>query len=152
MSSAICSPAADSAFGPAVEGCRQGFDFTLAFESYIFSIVPSVLLLCFAPLRFKSLSRVRPKIKGTAFKYVKLVSWISISHTRPAAHKVYHLVGHRSTRYLPIDVDRTYCQQPTIASMETSNGGCCSIFWLQYRSPHPLVYGAFEISPPLHVT
>ncbi|KAI4848302.1 multidrug resistance-like protein, partial [Aureobasidium sp. EXF-8845] len=65
-------PAADSAFGPAVEGCRQGFDFTLTFESHIFSIVPSVLLLCFAPLRFKSLSRVRPKVKGTAFKYVKL--------------------------------------------------------------------------------
>ncbi|KAI4723833.1 multidrug resistance-like protein [Aureobasidium sp. EXF-10728] len=72
MSSAVCSPAADSAFGPAVEGCRQNFDFTLAFESYFFSIVPSVLLLCFAPLRFKTLSRVRPKIKGTAFKYVKL--------------------------------------------------------------------------------
>lgn len=74
MSSAVCSPAADSAFGPAVEGCRQGFDFTYAFESYFFSIVPSVLLLCFAPLRFKTLSRVRPKIKGSNFKYVKLVS------------------------------------------------------------------------------
>ncbi|KAH0407932.1 P-loop containing nucleoside triphosphate hydrolase protein, partial [Aureobasidium melanogenum] len=72
MSSAVCSPAADSAFGPAVEGCRQGFDFTYAFESYFFSIVPSVLLLCFAPLRLKTLSCVRPKIKGTAFKYFKL--------------------------------------------------------------------------------
>lgn len=74
MSSAVCSPAADNAFGPAVEGCRQGFDFTFAFESYLFSIVSSVLLLCFAPLRFKTLSRVRPKIEGNAFKYVKLVS------------------------------------------------------------------------------
>ncbi|KAI5246025.1 multidrug resistance-like protein [Aureobasidium subglaciale] len=72
MSSAVCSPTADSAFGPTVEGCRQGFDFTLTFESYFFSIVPSVLLLCSAPLRFKSLSRLRPKIKGNAFQYVKL--------------------------------------------------------------------------------
>ncbi|THX05327.1 multidrug resistance-like protein [Aureobasidium pullulans] len=72
MNSAVCSPAADSAFGPAVEGCRRSFDFTFAFESYFFSIVPSVLLLCFAPLRLKTLSRIRPKIQANAFKYVKL--------------------------------------------------------------------------------
>ncbi|THX23790.1 multidrug resistance-like protein [Aureobasidium pullulans] len=72
MNSAVCSPAADSAFGPAVEGCRRSFDFTFAFESYFFSIVPSVLLLCFAPLRLKTLSRIQPKIQANAFKYVKL--------------------------------------------------------------------------------
>ncbi|TIA79218.1 multidrug resistance-like protein [Aureobasidium pullulans] len=72
MNSAVCSPTADSAFGPAVEGCRRSFDFTFAFESYFFSIVPSVLLLCFAPLRLKTLSRIRPKIQANAFKYVKL--------------------------------------------------------------------------------
>jgi ATP-binding cassette subfamily C (CFTR/MRP) protein 1 len=99
MSSAVCSPTADSAFGPAVEGCRQGFDFTLAFESYFFSIVPSVLLLCFAPLRFKTLSRVRPKIKGAAFKYVKLVSWQESSHKQAAAHK--SLLPRWSLQYSP---------------------------------------------------
>jgi ATP-binding cassette subfamily C (CFTR/MRP) protein 1 len=74
MTSAVCSPTADSAFGPAVNGCRQDFDFTLAFEQYFFSIVPSVLLLLLAPLRLKTLVRVRPKIRGSNFKFIKLVS------------------------------------------------------------------------------
>jgi len=142
MSSAVCSPAADSAFGPAVEGCRQGFDFTFAFESYFFSIVPSVLLLCFAPLRFKTLSRVRPKIKGNAFKYVKLVSG-RLSLPCGLQLIVCSPGRHHGTRCFPIGIDRTFRQQHTSASMETSNGSLRAILWIQHRSLDPLIHGAF---------
>jgi ATP-binding cassette subfamily C (CFTR/MRP) protein 1 len=71
-SSTSCLPSADSAFGPIVSGCRDDFDFTIAFEQYFFSIVPSVTLLLFAPFRLRTLSRRNARVGGAAFKYTKL--------------------------------------------------------------------------------
>ncbi|KAI9925941.1 hypothetical protein MW887_005747 [Aspergillus wentii] len=41
----VCLPRADDVFGPRVDGCRQGFDFTLLFEQAILSAVPSLLFI-----------------------------------------------------------------------------------------------------------
>lgn len=73
----VSMPACDDAsFGPVVTGCRQDFDFTLAFEQYIFSIVPSAILLCAAPLRILTLRRQVAKVRGDVLKYAKLVSLV----------------------------------------------------------------------------
>ena len=63
----------DAAFGPVIRGCRQDFDFTLAFQQYIFSVVPSALLLLAAPLRIVILRRHSAKVDGSILKNVKLV-------------------------------------------------------------------------------
>lgn len=77
-SALLCAPSADAAFGPAVaRECRDGFDFTLAFEQSIFVILPASLLLAAAPLRLFQLTRARVKLAHDRFRYVKLV--------RPAA-------------------------------------------------------------------
>lgn len=67
-----CLPTADSAFGPAVESCRQDFDFTLTFEASIFTILPAALLLLAAPIRIKQLRNVSTKLGSHRLKYVKL--------------------------------------------------------------------------------
>ena len=70
MNSTICD---DAAFGPVVHGCRK-FDFSIAFEGYIFSVIPSAIFLLIAPLRLAILSRSRVKVEGFLFRYSKLVS------------------------------------------------------------------------------
>lgn len=47
----------DGDFGPAVVGCRGDFDFTLAFELAILSILPSCLFLLSASFRLVQLRR-----------------------------------------------------------------------------------------------
>ncbi len=69
-----CLPAADSVFGPGVHGCRDDFDFTVAFEHYFFSIAPSAILLLAAPIRLLFLSGRRRRVGGNTFKSIKLVS------------------------------------------------------------------------------
>jgi len=71
-SAGVCN---EAAFGPAVHGCRQDFDFTLAFEQYIFSVLPSTLFILAAPLRLAFLQRREnpQKVAGHGFKRVKLV-------------------------------------------------------------------------------
>lgn len=48
----------DNGFGPQVNHCRGGFDFTLLFEECFFSIVPSVLLLLALPIRYRNCDRL----------------------------------------------------------------------------------------------
>lgn len=63
----------DASFGPAVEGCDRTFDFTVAFEESILSIVPSVLLILVAPIRILLLKDQRRRVGGRAFQRAKLV-------------------------------------------------------------------------------
>ncbi|UKZ75697.1 hypothetical protein TrVFT333_003389 [Trichoderma virens FT-333] len=55
MSVSAC--ANDDAFGPAVKGCRGNFDFTVAFEKSILSILPNACFVILAAPRLASLSR-----------------------------------------------------------------------------------------------
>ncbi|TIC95348.1 ABC transporter C family member 8 [Colletotrichum higginsianum] len=70
-SSIGCFPTADDAFGPIVQNCRQGFDFTLAFEQCLFTILPALLLLLAAPLRLRHLAKLPRAVSGTALRLAK---------------------------------------------------------------------------------
>ncbi|KAF3102920.1 hypothetical protein TWF706_005048 [Orbilia oligospora] len=75
LGSAVCSIAADTSFGPVVQGCRNGFDFTFAFEQYFLSIVPSVVGLLLAVPRVRVLRARKPVVaKGGTLKGTKLVN------------------------------------------------------------------------------
>ncbi|KAF2478209.1 multidrug resistance-like protein [Lindgomyces ingoldianus] len=67
-----CSPSVDEAFGPIVEGCRR--DFTFTFEQYVFSILPSVLFLLFAPLRVQVLRKRESTVGGKPLRSLKLLT------------------------------------------------------------------------------
>lgn len=70
VSTPLCD---DAAFGPVIAGCRQDFDFTLSFQQYFFSVVPSAFLLLAGPLRILALRRQVAKVDGNVLKYTKLV-------------------------------------------------------------------------------
>ncbi|KAL3426779.1 hypothetical protein PVAG01_00288 [Phlyctema vagabunda] len=63
---------ADGSFGPAVTDCSRSFDFTLAFEESILSIVPSILLILLAPIRVVQLKAQRRRVGGRGFQIAKL--------------------------------------------------------------------------------
>ncbi|KAK2590420.1 hypothetical protein QQS21_011893 [Conoideocrella luteorostrata] len=73
-STPICTPTADEAFGPAIEGCRSGFDFTLVFEQSIFVILPASLLLLGAPFRLVYLGKSPVIINGSVLRNAKLLT------------------------------------------------------------------------------
>ncbi|GKT45639.1 ABC transporter atnG [Colletotrichum spaethianum] len=70
-SSIGCSPTADDAFGPIVQNCREGFDFTLTFEQCLFTILPASLLLLIAPLRLRHLGKFPHAVTGNALRLTK---------------------------------------------------------------------------------
>lgn len=78
-SAAACWPTADEGFGPAVQGSCRGrdFDFTIAFEQYLFSILPAALLIIAGPLRLRYL-RKSPSVViasgGDTFRLAKLAA------------------------------------------------------------------------------
>ncbi|KAK1544257.1 hypothetical protein CPAR01_04890 [Colletotrichum paranaense] len=66
-----CSLTADDAFGPIVQHCRDGFDFTLTFEQCLFTILPASLLILIAPLRFRHLGKLPYAVNGTTLCLTK---------------------------------------------------------------------------------
>ncbi|KAK2001812.1 multidrug resistance-like protein [Colletotrichum falcatum] len=70
-SSIGCSPSADDAFGPIVQNCRDGLDFTLTFEQCLFTILPASLLLLVAPLRFRYLVKLPRAVAGHVLQLTK---------------------------------------------------------------------------------
>ncbi|KAG6365911.1 hypothetical protein INS49_000087 [Diaporthe citri] len=74
-SAAACWPTADESFGPVVQDCRGDFDFTIAFEQYLFSILPACLLIIAAPLRLRHLSKSPSVVvAGNTFRLIKLAA------------------------------------------------------------------------------
>jgi len=73
-----CTTINDNSFGPAVQGCRHNFDFTLIFEQSILSIVPAALLLIFAPPRVARLLRSGTKTFPSRLRSTKAVSLMVI--------------------------------------------------------------------------
>ncbi|KAK6517411.1 hypothetical protein TWF281_004068 [Arthrobotrys megalospora] len=76
FNSSVCSLHADASFGPVIKGCREGFDFTFAFEQYFFAIVPSAVGLVLAAVRAKTLAGRKAVVqRGTnTLKGIKLIS------------------------------------------------------------------------------
>jgi hypothetical protein len=83
----LCDASADIAFGPAVEGCRDNFDFTIAFEQYFFSIAPSACFLLVAPLRLYYLCSKQPRVDGKGLRSLKLVRRLIFSRQYTADSK-----------------------------------------------------------------
>ncbi|RFU74209.1 hypothetical protein TARUN_8040 [Trichoderma arundinaceum] len=77
VSTPLCAPTADAAFGPVVDAaCRDGFDFTLVFEQSIFVLLPASLLVLVAPLRLFQLRCL------AALQLVLIALWAT--HNGPA--------------------------------------------------------------------
>jgi ATP-binding cassette subfamily C (CFTR/MRP) protein 1 len=65
----------DSSFGPAVQGCRDNFDFTIRFERLFFGIIPASVLIVLGLGRAFTLLR-RPTVVtsgGLGLRIAKLV-------------------------------------------------------------------------------
>lgn len=71
---AACSASSNLSFGPRVALCASGFDFTLLFEEWIFSIVPAVLFLLAGAARITSLYKRRRIVQEQRLQNFKLVS------------------------------------------------------------------------------
>lgn len=65
---------ADIVFGPAVEGCRNDFDFTIKFERIFFSLVPAATFIAICPARIIFLLEKRSFVGGTWLQLSKQVS------------------------------------------------------------------------------
>ena len=63
----------DTSFGPAVQGCRADFDFTLKFEKIILSILPSAVFIALSVPRCILIARKVRVVDGATFKFIKLV-------------------------------------------------------------------------------
>lgn len=72
----------DVSFGPAVEGCRGNFDFTLKFEKIILSILPSAIFIALSVPRGIYLVRRPIIVGGTTFRFTKIVCF----HSAPTEH------------------------------------------------------------------
>ncbi|KAI8158372.1 ABC transporter atnG [Colletotrichum sp. SAR 10_86] len=72
--STMCSPAADDSFGPIIQDCRDGFDFTLTFEQCLFTILPASLLLLVAPLRLFQLGKLPRAVSGNVLRLCKIAA------------------------------------------------------------------------------
>ncbi|KAM0261709.1 hypothetical protein ACHAQJ_002161 [Trichoderma viride] len=73
ISTPLCAPTADAAFGPVVDAaCRDGFDFTLVFEQSIFVLLPASLLVLVAPLRLIQLRKSSVKVTDDISRMIKL--------------------------------------------------------------------------------
>jgi hypothetical protein len=72
-SNSSCLPANDDLFGPAVQACRDNFDFTLLFEQAILSIGPSTILLLLTPFRIFQLAGCSVKTLHTPLLAAKAV-------------------------------------------------------------------------------
>ncbi|TDZ22764.1 ABC transporter atnG [Colletotrichum orbiculare MAFF 240422] len=70
-SASVCSASADDSFGPVVQNCRNGFDFTLTFEQSLFTILPASLLLLIAAFRLQRLWKGPLKVTGNALRLSK---------------------------------------------------------------------------------
>ncbi|KAJ5972718.1 multidrug resistance protein [Penicillium vulpinum] len=69
----------DSSFGPVVSGCRDDFDFTLAFELYFFLLTPAALFLLVAPTRIYLLFAWDRCVDGLWLRNSKLMVAIGYS-------------------------------------------------------------------------
>ena len=74
----MCQSSAEDAFGPSVEGCFGGFDFTLLFEESILTIAPLAIFLLVLPFRLMYLYKRKKVARGGLLYITKLVS---ISHS-----------------------------------------------------------------------
>ncbi|POS73471.1 ABC transporter [Diaporthe helianthi] len=77
-SAPACWPTADANFGPVVKDCRGDLDFTIAFEQYLFTMLPASLLILAGPLRLRYLSRA-PSVVVAGDGFFKLTKLAAVA-------------------------------------------------------------------------
>ena len=75
LSRPACQSRADAGLGPFVHGCRDDFDFTLAFELYFLSGVPSLVFILIATPWSLHLGRNKSRVAGNFLRLAKLVGF-----------------------------------------------------------------------------
>ena len=73
----MASSCSDNTFGPIVQGCRDGFDFTRLFEDAILSLVPRMLVLLISAVRVAQLYARPVLARGRSLQWSKQVSQTS---------------------------------------------------------------------------
>lgn len=89
-----CGSPDDFSFGPAINSCHRGFDFTLFFEDTVLSLIPSSVFIPVSCVLIAILANKKPATLRTKWYAVKIVS-VSIGafhrpHTNPT---IGHLLG-----------------------------------------------------------
>jgi hypothetical protein len=79
----LCQLGQDDRFGPFVDGCRDGFDFTLLFEQTILSMLPDMLFLIVAIVRVVRLHKMTVKTLPNILGAIKLVCAVSFNWVSP---------------------------------------------------------------------
>ncbi len=64
----------DDSLGPAVQGCREDFDFTLRFEKIFLTLIPTSVFIATALPRLAYLLRRLVIVRGLYLQTVKLVT------------------------------------------------------------------------------
>jgi len=64
----------DDTIGPAVQGCRDDFDFTIKFEKIFLDAIPAAIFTAISLPRIIYLSRRPALVGGALFKNTKIVS------------------------------------------------------------------------------
>lgn len=93
-----CRLSADDVFGPAVQGCRNNFDFTLLFEQSLFQIAPCALLLLSLPVRASQLRQQKVKTLRTGSRKVKQAAIVVYAATQLALMIVWSTTPRYRTR------------------------------------------------------
>ncbi|KAJ6780041.1 hypothetical protein PWT90_01213 [Aphanocladium album] len=119
----------DSSLGPAVRGCRDGFDFTLKFEQIFFSILPSSLFMILCILRLFVLVRRQCIVDGTGFQLTKAGAFVVLAAVRFAS-----MALAVSTKYSP----RTFVIATALDALTPLSMAALS-FFEHSRSPRPSV-------------
>jgi ATP-binding cassette, subfamily C (CFTR/MRP), member 1 len=69
----------DATFGPAVQGCRDDFDFTLKFEKIFLSLIPASIFVVVSISRSLCLIRKPTLVQGRILQSIKAVSHMCCS-------------------------------------------------------------------------
>ncbi|KAK6542686.1 hypothetical protein TWF694_006630 [Orbilia ellipsospora] len=127
---ALCPIDIDASFGPFVSGCRDNFDFTLAFEEYFFTAAPSLLGLVLAAVRIAVLKGRKDVVRSGSLLTLKL-----------AALSVYTLLQVLSIFFWGFSDLSQPLRQPVLFSSAVSLAaavGWCTLCWLEHcRSRRP---------------
>ncbi|KAH7145722.1 P-loop containing nucleoside triphosphate hydrolase protein [Dactylonectria estremocensis] len=130
-SSPHCVPSADGAFGPMIDAeCRDGSDFTIAFEQSILVLLPASLLLLAAPFRLVQLRNAPVKVAGHRLRHLKLAA-IAILATLHLALVVLWATQPPGARFSPVSV------AAACVSLASSLVSCVLSYAEHVKSPRP---------------
>ncbi|KAK8143317.1 hypothetical protein G3M48_007447 [Beauveria asiatica] len=77
----VCGSPDDFSFGPSINSCHRGFDFTLFFEDTVLSLVPSAVFIPVACVLIAILARKKPVALPTNLYGIKIATYLALIAT-----------------------------------------------------------------------